>query len=81
MSWSFHSGLSEPLGEALNVSCEFAAFHELYVNNEPSARKGTSLILTALLSFLAPRESQSAYPRNSFRGGYWAGPKPKEDNR
>jgi len=30
--------------------------------------------------YRAPRESQSAYPRSSFRGGYWAGPKPKEDN-
>ncbi len=29
----------------------------------------------------APRESQSPYQRSSFRGGYWAGPKTKEDNR
>eukprot|EP00794_Sanderia_malayensis_P018833 gene18834-20729_t len=51
--------------------------------HEPSFDRGGSSWNPQIPSqYRAPRESQSPYQRSgNLRGGYWAGPKTKEDNR
>ncbi|XP_065064273.1 protein virilizer homolog [Rhopilema esculentum] len=57
-----------------------AGFTPQYSRGGGFQRGGSSWSPQIASPYRAPRESQSTYPRSSFRGGYWAGPKPKEDN-